>query len=72
MVKKLLRVFNKEYGNIHEAALLLGLFAFLSQLLGLFRDRALAHFLGASQTLDVYYDAFRIPDFLTFSTTTLR
>lgn len=49
---------------MHEAAYLLGVFAILSQLLGLVRDRLLAHSFGASALLDVYYAAFRIPDFL--------
>ena len=53
-----------------EAAFLIGAFALLSQLLGLFRDRALAHFLGPSSSLDIYYAAFRVPDviFNSFST----
>ncbi len=49
---------------MHEAAYLLGVFALLSQVLGLLRDRLLAHAFGASALLDVYYAAFRIPDFL--------
>ncbi len=49
---------------MHETAYLLGTFAILSQVLGLVRDRLLAHSFGASASLDVYYAAFRIPDFL--------
>ena len=64
MVKKLLALFHREWNGLHEAAFLLGLFAILSQVLALFRDRLLAHLFGASQTLDIYYAAFRIPDFL--------
>ncbi|MEK9167723.1 MAG: murein biosynthesis integral membrane protein MurJ [Patescibacteria group bacterium] len=64
MVARILQLFNKEFTNLHQAAYLLGGFAFLSQLLGLVRDRLLAHFFGAGATLDVYYAAFRIPDFL--------
>ncbi len=64
MVKRLLSIFNKEFGGINEAAILLGGFALLSQVLGLFRDRALAHFVGPSASLDVYYAAFRIPDLI--------
>jgi putative peptidoglycan lipid II flippase len=67
MVKKLLTILNKESSNVNEAALLLGVLTLLSQLLGLFRDKALAHFIGPSTTLDVYYAAFRIPDFLYIS-----
>lgn len=64
MVKKLLSLFSREWNGLHEAAFLLGLFALLSQVLALFRDRLLAHLFGASQTLDIYYAAFRIPDFI--------
>lgn len=64
MVKKLLSLFSREWTGLHEAAFLLGLFALLSQVLALFRDRLLAHLFGASQTLDIYYAAFRIPDFI--------
>lgn len=61
---KILRIFGKEYGNINQAALLLGLFAFLSQILALFRDRFFAHFIGPGPTLDAYYAAFRVPDLI--------
>ncbi|MBI5400495.1 MAG: hypothetical protein HZB12_00025 [Candidatus Yonathbacteria bacterium] len=64
MVKKLLALLHREWNGLHEAAFLLGLFALLSQVLALFRDRLLAHLFGASQTLDIYYAAFRIPDFI--------
>lgn len=49
---------------MHEAAYLLALFALLSQLLALVRDRLLAGTFGAGHTLDLYYAAFRVPDFL--------
>jgi putative peptidoglycan lipid II flippase len=42
----------------------LGFFALCSQVLALFRDRLLAAHFGATTTLDLYYSAFRIPDFL--------
>ncbi len=64
MGKKLLSLFNREWNGLHEAAFLIGLFAILSQVLALFRDRLLAHSFGANQTLDIYYAAFRIPDFV--------
>lgn len=64
MVKKLLSLFSREWNGLHEAAFLLGLFALLSQILALFRDRLLAHLFGASQALDIYYAGFRIPDFI--------
>lgn len=53
-----------EVRGLHQAAYVLGLFAFGSQLLALVRDRLLAHQFGAGIDLDVYYAAFRIPDLL--------
>ncbi len=71
MVKRFLTFLNKEFHGVNEAALLLGGFAFLSQLLGLIRDRTLAHIVGAGPVLDTYYAAFRIPDFLYISIASL-
>jgi len=70
-MNKILRVFGKEFGNINQAAILLGFFAFLSQILGLFRDRFIAHFIGPSASLDAYYAAFRIPDLIFISIASL-
>ncbi len=64
MVKRIFRFFNKEISGLHEAAYLLGFFAFMSQLLALVRDRLLAASFGAGHVLDLYYSAFRIPDFI--------
>jgi putative peptidoglycan lipid II flippase len=64
MVTKFLRLLGKEVGGLHQAAYLLGIFAFGSQILALVRDRLLAHQFGAGSALDVYYAAFRIPDFI--------
>ena len=61
------RIFNylhREFTGLHEAAFLLGGSAFLSQVLALLRDRLLAATFGSSTSLDVYYAAFKIPDFL--------
>lgn len=71
MVNRIFTFLNKEFRGVNEAALLLGGFAFLSQLLGLIRDRMLAHIVGAGPILDVYYAAFRIPDFLYISIASL-
>ncbi|MFA5831100.1 MAG: lipid II flippase MurJ [Candidatus Paceibacterota bacterium] len=64
MVRRIFNLFHREFSGLHEAAYLLAVFALLSQVLGLFRDRLLAHTFGASQMLDIYYASFRIPDFL--------
>lgn len=64
MVRKILSFLYKETPSLNQAALLLGLFALLSQVLAFLRDRLLAHIFGASTELDIYYAAFRIPDFI--------
>lgn len=64
MVGRLFSIFSREIGGLHEAAFLLGLSAFASQLLGLVRDRLLAGTFGAGPTLDIYYSAFRVPDLI--------
>jgi len=50
--------------KISLAAVILAVSYFLSFLLGLLRDRLLAAHFGAGNTLDAYYTAFRIPDFV--------
>jgi putative peptidoglycan lipid II flippase len=64
MVEKVLRVLNREWSGLHEAAFLLAGTALCSQVFGLIRDRLLAGRLGAGDELDIYYAAFRVPDFL--------
>ncbi|MEK7658857.1 MAG: murein biosynthesis integral membrane protein MurJ [Patescibacteria group bacterium] len=50
--------------KITAAALIISISSFLSFLLGLLRDRLLTSTFGAGNTLDIYYTAFRIPDFV--------
>lgn len=64
MVKKFIGFLYQETSSLNQAALLLGLLSLLSQFVGFLRDRLLAHIFGASTELDIYYAAFRIPDFL--------
>ncbi len=64
MVRQVVRLFYREFQGLHQAAYVLALFAFASQVLALVRDRALAHTFGAGVELDLYYTAFRIPDIL--------
>jgi len=64
MVKRMFELVYKEVRGLHQAAYVLGLFAFGSQLLALVRDRMLAHEFGAGIELDLYYAAFRLPDLL--------
>lgn len=64
MVKRIFNLIHKEINGLHEAAYLLGMFALLSQVLALVRDRLLAHSFGAGAALDTYYAAFRVPDII--------
>lgn len=50
--------------SITFSAFLVGLSIFLSRVLGFIRDGLLAARFGASQELDIYFTAFRIPDFI--------
>lgn len=49
---------------ISRGAFVLGLSSLLSRVLGLIRDRLFAANFGAGDSLDAYYAAFRIPDFV--------
>lgn len=61
---KLRNILQSQIKGLHQAAYLLGLFAILSQVFALLRDRLLASTFGASTQLDMYYAAFRLPDIL--------
>ena len=58
------KLFNSDLHNVHHAAFWLAVFSLLSAFLGMFRDRLLAGHFGASRELDIYYAAFRVPDFI--------
>ena len=49
---------------IFKNSAFLAIFALLSALLGVLRDRLLAHYVGVGITLDIYNASFRMPDFL--------
>ncbi|MFH1427193.1 MAG: murein biosynthesis integral membrane protein MurJ [Patescibacteria group bacterium] len=61
MIKRLL---NGQINSITMAAALVAMSSLVSRVLGVFRDRILAGEFGASESLDVYYAAFRIPDLI--------
>ncbi|MBI4121022.1 MAG: murein biosynthesis integral membrane protein MurJ [Parcubacteria group bacterium] len=71
MVTKLKDLLYGETSGLLEAAFLLGGFALFSKLLALVRDRLLAGHFGAGLELDIYYAAFRIPDFVFISLASL-
>lgn len=58
------RFLNLETKTINKAAVILAVSSLVSGLLGLLRDRLLAGTFGAGNDLDIYYAAFRIPDFV--------
>ncbi len=64
MVKRFFSAMGREIRGLHEAAYVLAIFALLSQILALFRDKLLAFSFGAGHNLDIYYAAFRVPDFI--------
>ncbi|OGF69809.1 hypothetical protein A3C73_03480 [Candidatus Giovannonibacteria bacterium RIFCSPHIGHO2_02_FULL_44_11] len=64
MITRLGKFFNRDLSNIHHAAFWLAMFGILADILALLRDRLLAGMFGASRTLDIYYAAFRVPDFI--------
>ncbi|MBX4181367.1 hypothetical protein KW807_00690 [Candidatus Parcubacteria bacterium] len=64
MVRKIINFFYRETSSLNQAAFLLGLLSLISQIVGFLRDRLLAHIFGVGSELDIYYAAFRIPDFL--------
>lgn len=58
-----LRVWEAKF-SLPKAAFIVGFFALTSRFTGLIRDRMLAGRFGAGDTLDSYYAAFRLPDFI--------
>lgn len=60
----MLKIFNSQTKSINSAALILAATSFISAVLGLIRDRLLAQKFGLGEELDIYYAAFRLPDFI--------
>lgn len=58
------KILNYQSKSITGGAFILTLFSLLSRFLGLLRDWLLSDQFGASQNLDIYFTAFRIPDFI--------
>lgn len=61
MLKK---IFHYESNTVLGGALIIGFFYLLNGFLALFRNALLASYFGASRNLDIYWAAFRIPDFI--------
>ncbi len=58
------KIFNSQTKTITFAAILLAASVLISRILGLVRDRLLAGTFGAGEELDIYFAAFRVPDFV--------
>lgn len=58
------KILNKSHTGVHTIALILGSVSVFGYVLSFLRDRAFAHYFGASELLDVYVASFRIPDIL--------
>ena len=58
------RIFTKLSKTVMGGAIIIGTASMLSRVLGLFRDRLLASSFGASEILDSYYVAFKLPDLI--------
>ena len=50
--------------KIAQATVVIAVFSLIAKILGLVRDAVFSHQFGASVTIDAYFAAFRIPDFI--------
>lgn len=66
-MKPLKRFFDLQTESIAGAGLILTGASFFSLILGLLRDRLLAGQFGLGDQLDIYYAAFKIPDFISMT-----
>ncbi len=64
MVRRILSRLTAPIRGLHQAAYLLAGLTLASQALALIRDRIFAHMFGAGEVLDLYYAAFKVPDFV--------
>ena len=64
MMKRVFHLVTREQKGVLGAALMLAFISVLNALLALYRDRLLAGAYGGSSDLDMYFAAFRVPDFL--------
>jgi putative peptidoglycan lipid II flippase len=56
--------FRKLNTTVSGGAIIIAFFSIISKILGLLRDRLLASQFGAGAQLDIYFAAFKIPDFI--------
>jgi len=60
----MLKIFDAKFNSLTSAAFVIAALGIISRVLGLVRDRILASQFGAGNELDIYYAAFRLPDFV--------
>lgn len=60
----MLKILNTQIKTITGAAIILASASLISRLVGLVRDRVLAHYYSASPITDAYFAAFKIPDLI--------
>ena len=58
------KLWYKLNNTVTGGAVMIALFSLLAKIIALFRERLIASSLGASQLSDIYYAAFRLPDFI--------
>ncbi len=58
------KVWYKINNTVTGGAVLIAFFSLLAKIFALFRERLIAATFGASQLSDIYYAAFRLPDFI--------
>ena len=63
------KILNKSHTSVHTIAFILGSVSVFGYALSFLRDRAFAHYFGASELLDIYVASFRIPDLLFIAAT---
>ena len=60
----MIKYLSKRQKTIGGAALLLGFFTIVAQVLGIVKNKLFAVQFGASKELDIFYTAFKIPDII--------
>ena len=61
---RILHLINRSFVGLHSAAFILAVMTFTSYVIAIIRDRLFAHFLGATEKLDIYVASFKLPDTL--------
>lgn len=60
----MLKIFHSQAKSVTSAAIIIAGASLLSRLMGVVRDRALAHYFNTGPVADAYFAAFKIPDLI--------